>query len=188
MKSNIVLIGFMGTGKSAVGKTLARRLGFSFYDTDYLVQERAGMSVADIFTNFGEAEFRRLEGEVVRRLMYRERVIIATGGGIVLNRINIERLKEKGVVVLLWATPEVIHQRTRHRAHRPLLRGPNPLPTIRRLLKEREPLYRAAADVVVQTGGKPVNRVADEVMRVLAGKGYYYFQDIADGKDRRVEE
>src|ERR1035437_3779739 len=112
MKSNIALIGFMGTGKTAVGKLLAARLNKKFIELDDLIVQAAGKPITQIFEQDGEIAFRELEIAVVKQVAQRKRQVIACGGGIVLNRINIDRLKENGVVVLLTATPSVILKRT----------------------------------------------------------------------------
>jgi shikimate kinase len=142
---NIVLLGFMGTGKSAVGRRLARDLHYQFVDTDQLIEEKTGKRISELFEQEGEAHFRRLEAEVAQEVGRREQAVISTGGGIVLNPANLEALRRNGVLVSLQARPEVILKRVQKRAgQRPLLKGPDPLSEIHRLLQERELQYRGA--------------------------------------------
>jgi shikimate kinase len=156
---NITLIGFMGAGKTSVGHSLAALLEFRFVDTDDLVERKARKRIADIFQQDGEERFRQFEREVVATLAHCERTVIATGGGLPVNLENLLSLKVHSLVVWLWASPETIWQRVSHQSHRPLLRDPNPMEKIRRLLDEREPFYREA-DVLVSTELRSVRDVA----------------------------
>jgi shikimate kinase len=160
---NIALIGFMGTGKSSVGRILATQLGFDFIDTDALIEERTGKSVTDIFAQNGEAAFRQLERDVVMELSERKGTVISTGGGLAANVENLSALKETALVVCLWATPESIWERVRNQNHRPLLKDPDPLAKIRKLLAAREPFYRQA-DVLINTDVRPLKEVAQQVL------------------------
>ena len=161
VRHNVVLIGFMGTGKTAVGRALAARLGLAFVDTDAVVEERAGRPVARIFAEDGEERFRRLESEAVASAGDREGAVIATGGGVVLRPENMARLRRRGMVVALRAAPEAIVARVGAGADRPLL-GDHPEERVRRLLEERGPLYQDA-DLVVDTS----NLSADEIARCI---------------------
>jgi shikimate kinase len=140
---NLVLVGFMGTGKTAVGQRVARHLGFSFVDTDQLIEQRTGQSIAQIFAARGEPYFRKLERELVKELASEQDRVIATGGGIILDQNNIRDLARTGVVICLWAEPDVIYERTKNATHRPLLNEPDPRQRITDLLRQRAPLYRA---------------------------------------------
>lgn len=140
---NLVLVGFMGVGKTAVGQRAAARLGARFVDTDQLIEQRTGRAIADIFATDGEAYFRRLERELVKELAAEQDRVIATGGGVVLDPNNLRDLGRTGVVICLWAEPAAILQRTQHHTHRPLLQGPEPARRIAELLAQRAPLYRA---------------------------------------------
>lgn len=143
---NIVLLGFMGTGKSIIGRRLAVELGYRFADTDQIIEERAQKSIQEIFAEEGEARFRRLEAEAVRDVSGWSGYVISTGGGVPLHEDNIKALRGNGILVSLKARPEVILKRVRKRVgKRPLLRGPHPLSNITRLLAEREPFYDRAA-------------------------------------------
>jgi len=164
---NLVLIGMMGTGKTEVGKRLAILLGRRLADTDQLLSERAGQSIAEIFHMHGEPYFRGLEREVVRELAGGRSLVIATGGGVVLNAENVADLQAGGFLVWLTAETETLLLRLKGDQSRPLLR---PAEDLAALLREREPLYRAAADARVDTTGKTVSQVADELLAMLAGK------------------
>lgn len=159
---NVALAGFMGTGKSTIGRLVARHLGFEFVDTDELIESRAGEPVAALFARHGEPAFRDLERRVLAELAGRERLVIATGGGLVCQPGNLDLLKRHALVFCLWATPETIWQRVRHQTHRPLLQVPDPPAEIRRLLAQREPFYRQA-DVLVNSGLRTPREVASLV-------------------------
>ncbi len=165
-----MLMGFMGTGKSEVGRRLAQRLGRAFVDTDEWIEERAGKRIAAIFNEEGEAAFRRLEREAVAVAAAANRgdAVIAVGGGAVLDPENVRRLREGGVLVHLTARPEVVLRRIGDGASRPLLRD-DPEAAVARLLAEREPAYAAAADVVVDTSEHDAEQVVEEIQRALAG-------------------
>src|SRR5882672_1989179 len=124
--SNLALIGFMGTGKTSVGRVVAEMLGFQFLDTDELIQSRTGRTIADIFSKEGEPVFRDLERQVVQELSTREKTVISTGGGLPTNAENLTALKSFALVVCLWASPEKIWERVRHQSHRPLLHDADP--------------------------------------------------------------
>ena len=159
---NLALVGFMGTGKSSVGRQAAAELRFDFVDTDELVEQRAGKFIREIFVDDGEAAFRQVENEVVADLSGRERTVISCGGGLVINPANFDSLRSHALVVCLWASPETIWQRTRHQSNRPLLLEDNPLEKIQSLLAVREPFYRQA-DVLVSTELRSVKEVAHQV-------------------------
>ncbi len=160
---NLVLTGFMGTGKSSVGRLAAAQLQYSFVDTDALVEAKAGKNIARIFAQDGETAFRDLERQVVLELAGRDRAVISTGGGLVVDPENLASLKEHALVVCLCASPETIYERTRYTSHRPLLRQADPLARIRQLLAEREPFYRQS-DVLLSTDGRSAREVAQHVL------------------------
>lgn len=165
---NIVLIGFMGTGKTEVGRLLAAALGRPFLDTDRVVEQRAGRSVSRIFSEDGEEAFRRLEMEAVAEASACRGFVIATGGGVVLRRENMERLRKAGVVVALDADPRAILARVRKAEDRPLLRG-DPAGRLIRLYQERAPLYKDA-DLVVDTTGLSAQEVVSKILRELGNR------------------
>jgi shikimate kinase len=148
---NIVLIGFMGSGKSTIGRLVARRLRFQFLDTDRVVAERARMTIPEIFERHGEPHFRERETAVLESLLTVKRHVFATGGGIVTQPRNIPLLRELGLVVLLSADPEEIYRRVSRNAGRPLLQVENPKERVLEMMAERRPLYEAAAQFEVDT-------------------------------------
>jgi len=160
---NIALIGFMGTGKSSVGRMIADQLHFNFLDTDDLIESRAGQSISAIFAGEGEAAFRKFEQTVVAELAERKRTVIATGGGLGANPGNLASLRRHALVVCLWASPEKIWERVRSQTHRPLLQGPDPLAKIRQLLADRGPYYKQA-DVLLNTELRSLREVAQQVL------------------------
>lgn len=160
---NLVLIGFMGTGKSSVGRLVAESLHYSFLDTDQVIEARAGKTIREIFEQAGEPAFREWERRIVEELNQRKETVIATGGGLPAHQNNLSSLKKHALVICLWASPEKIFERVREHSHRPLLNEPDPLEKIRRLLAEREPYYRQA-DVLVNTELRPLREVAGQVL------------------------
>jgi shikimate kinase len=168
MKTNIALIGFMGTGKTAVGRLLAKKLGRKFIELDSVIEKKAGKSIPEIFMEDGEIAFRELEIEATKEVARKKRAVIACGGGVVLNRINIDRLKEGAVMIHLTAPPSVVLKRTlREVGKRPLLNVDNPLATIHELLKFRKPLYERAADTTINTGRLDISAVAQQIIDKL---------------------
>ena len=163
---NIVLLGFMGTGKTAVGKILAQKLSLKFVDLDNLIEEEMAMAVRDIFFNFGEPYFRDLEKEMVRRISFKKNLVIATGGGVVLEDKNIENLRRHGILITLMASVEEIYRRLTGTKDRPLLDVPYPEKTIREMLELRRPRYELA-DFIVNTSGRSVEDVAEEILRKI---------------------
>lgn len=164
--SNLALIGFMGAGKSSVGRLVANTLHFTFLDTDDVIEARAGKSIADIFAQQGEPAFRQLECGLVEELTHRDRTVISTGGGLPVNPANLASLKTHALVVCLWASAEKIFERVRHQTHRPLLNNPDPLGKIRSLFAAREPFYHQA-DVLVNTEMRSIKEVAHQVIHQL---------------------
>lgn len=160
---NIALVGFMGAGKSSVALLVARRLGFQVMDTDKMIEDEAGKTVEQIFAEEGESAFREWERKTVKALTQLSQTIISTGGGLVVDPANLQSLRRHSLVICLWASPETIWERVRHQKHRPLLKGPNPLETIRRLLASREKFYRQA-DALVNTDGRSTRQVAHQVL------------------------
>lgn len=162
---NIVLLGFMGTGKSVVGRRLAESLGYRFVDTDRFIEERSGRSIAEIIRTEGEEQFRQLEALTVHEVAAMSRCVISTGGGVVLNPSNVAALGENGVFVALKARPETILKRVqRKKGKRPLLEGPNPLERIKTLMKVREALYHIAP-FSVDTSDTSVDEVVAQIRR-----------------------
>lgn len=163
---NIVLIGLMGTGKSAVGRKLAKELKFQFIDTDRLIEEKTGKTISALFAEEdGEKKFRVLEEEVLAQVIAQEQAVISTGGGVMLSPVNRLRLRQCENVVWLRARPDKILERVEKKAgKRPLLTGKDPLSIIKRLLTEREPYYKEAA-VSVDTSDRNITEVVAEVKK-----------------------
>ena len=161
--ANIALIGFMGTGKTSVGRLVAEQLRFEYLDTDDVIQSATGRSITEIFEADGEAAFRALEEKVVKELADRKKTVIATGGGLPVNPKNLASLKKHSLVVCLWSSPEKIWERVRHQSHRPLLHDQNPQAKIRELLAAREPFYKQA-DVLLNTDLRSLREVAQQVV------------------------
>ena len=149
--SNLILIGFMGTGKSTVGKRVAQSLDSTFVDTDDEIVKREKMSIPALFEERGEDEFRRIETEVLAECCHGQKQVIATGGGVVTREENHALLKEGGYVIWLKASPEVIYERVRRNDQRPLLETDDPEKTIRELLLSREHWYEGCADLTIFT-------------------------------------
>jgi shikimate kinase len=160
---NIALCGFMGTGKSSVGRLVAEQLRFDYLDTDTVIEARAGKTITQIFSEQGEAAFREQEEKIVKELALRSRTVISTGGGLVVNPQNMESLKQHAFVVCLWARPEAIYARVKNQNHRPLLKEADPLERIRGLLTERAPFYKQA-DVLLNTEIRSPREVAQQVL------------------------
>lgn len=160
--NNLALVGFMGSGKSTVGRLVSRQLGLEFVDTDEEIERRAGRRISDIFAAQGEPAFRALERQVLADLMGGRNRVLATGGGMICQPGNLELLKHDALVVCLWASAETIWERVQHQTHRPLLQVADPQAEISRLLALREPYYRQA-DVLVNSGLRSLREVAVQV-------------------------
>jgi len=165
--SNIFLVGPMGSGKSAVGRRLARELGLEFLDSDEEIERRTGVDIAYIFEKEGEAGFRHREAEIIDDLTRREGLVLATGGGAILDADSRERLRARGRVVYLRTTVEQQLARTRHSEDRPLLMNDDRRGTLARLMAVRAPLYDEVATITVDTDGRKVKTVVDQIMRAL---------------------
>jgi shikimate kinase len=164
---NIFLVGLMGAGKTSVGKVLARRLGKAFYDCDHEIERATGVKVPVIFDIEGEAGFRAREARTLAELVRRADIVLATGGGAVLSPANRKLLTEHGTVVYLRAAADDLWARTRHDKNRPLLKTADPLARLNELYAERDPLYRAVADIVVDTGNQSLISLAHRLEQRL---------------------
>lgn len=166
---NVVLIGFMGTGKSSIGRLLAPRLGCSFHDLDKKIEERAGISIPEMFAQYGEPYFRAREKEAVREAAGRSNLVIATGGGAVKDAENVALLRRNGVLVALTADIDTILMRTASRGVRPVLDQEDAgdrRAAVERLLAERQHLY-ADADITVDTSGKAPLAIAEHIIHAI---------------------
>ncbi len=169
--SNLFLIGPMGSGKTAVGRELARQLNRDFLDSDAEIERRTGVDIPFIFEKEGEAGFRRREQQVIDELSERQGVVLATGGGAVLDEENRRALASRGTVIYLQASVRQQLARTRRSQNRPLLQTADPKARLEALMVQREPLYRGLADLVVSTDGRKVRQVAAEIRALLERVG-----------------
>jgi shikimate kinase len=166
-KRNIFLIGPMGSGKTAVGKHLARLFHYTFHDSDADIEARTGVDIPFIFEKEGEAGFRLRERESIDRLTRLESIVLATGGGAVIDPANRSALSERGVVVYLATSVNQQIERTRHARHRPLLHDTDPEIKLKELMARRAVLYAEIADLTVSTDGRRVQLVAEEIQQEL---------------------
>jgi shikimate kinase len=166
MKNNIILIGFMGSGKSTVGRELAKQMEYPFSDTDTLIENNAKTSISNIFTQNGEEYFRNLETKTLEDMVVTtEKSVIATGGGLPLRERNAALLKELGFVVYLKVSKETVLKRLKGDTSRPILAGENVEEKVEKLLEFREPLYEIAAHMEVIVDDKSVEDITEEIMR-----------------------
>ena len=168
--SNIILIGFMGSGKTEVGRRLAQRLDYGFVDTDAMIEQSAGMRIAEIFAGQGEAAFRKMERDLIMRHLRRlDKTVISTGGGMAIFNNNLPRLKKLGKMVCLSAKPEVILKRLDGQSDRPLINTPNPREKIEMLLCRRREYYEQA-DFSVDTSELSADEVVQKILDWLASE------------------
>ena len=163
---NIYLTGFMGTGKSAVGRELAKRLNLRLVDIDDLIVRKEKRSINDIFSQNGEPYFRKVESQVLKEVSEQENQVVSCGGGIVLNPENTALMKQTGRLVCLSARPEVIFERVKRHTHRPLLQVADPLVKIRELLAARKPYYEQA-EFVIDSSEIPIKEVVDKILELI---------------------
>jgi shikimate kinase len=165
---SLFLTGPMGAGKSTIGRQLAKQLGMPFYDSDHEIEERTGVDIPLIFELEGEAGFRKREAAVIDELTKLPDIVLATGGGAILDPENREHLKSRGRVIYLHATVNQQLRRTRKDRNRPLLQTENPRAKLEELLEIRDPLYRETAGLIVETDGMRVRDVVQKIMQRLA--------------------
>jgi shikimate kinase len=163
---NIVLTGFMGTGKTAVGKELAQILGMKLIDVDTEIEKSEQITINEIFSQFGEPRFREIETAMIKRIASGRNLVISTGGGAVLKQENMDIVRESGVIVCLVASPETILKRTGTSNDRPLLKVENPLEKINQLLTFRKPFYEKA-DIMIDTENKTPLQIAEEIIEKM---------------------
>ena len=171
---NIFLVGMIGAGKTSVGRVLARRLGKQFYDSDHMIEERTGVRIPVIFDIEGEAGFRTREHAVLSELTELNDIVLATGGGAVVDAPNRSLLRERGTVVYLRAAVRELLNRTRHDKNRPLLQTGDPRTRLNSLFEQRDPLYRAVAHIVIETGSPSLSSLVSRLEAKLVA-----YQDTA---------
>lgn len=190
MNDNIILIGFMGSGKTTVGKRLSKLLGYSFADTDQLIEQKEGTTISNIFAEKGENYFRQLETDTIRNMVSTcHETILSSGGGLPLRECNANILQELGFVVMLDVSKETVLKRLHGDTTRPLLQGDNVEEKVEELLTYREPMYELAAHMKIPVNDRTVQDIAEEIIRnyqtVLSGKHPY---EEADGKEAEQHE
>ena len=166
MEQNIVLIGFMGSGKSMIARELGKRLKARVVGTDDLIEDREGKTIHEIFESKGEASFRDLESGIIKEVSLCQGIIIDCGGGVVLCEENLKFLKTNGIVFYLQAAPEVIYQRIKNESHRPLLKTPDPLGSIKELYQQRLPLYNQA-DYTIDANDASIEGPVVEILKKI---------------------
>jgi shikimate kinase len=162
MFKNIILTGFMGVGKTSVGTRLAKDLGYTFVDTDSLIEADQKITITEIFSTFGEPYFRDVESRVIAQILDHDNQVVSTGGGAVIRDENRAAFRKAGMVICLSAQPEVILERIKHEAHRPLLQTPDPLAKIKELLEGRTKFYQQA-DLMIDTTDKSIDAVVQAI-------------------------
>lgn len=170
MNKNIMLIGFMGAGKTTVSRELSRMTGKKELDMDAYIVEKEGMSIADMFEQYGEEYFRKKETESLIEIMKMEGLIVSCGGGVVVKDENVEHMKNGGVIVLLTATPETTLARVKDSTDRPILNGNMNIEFIINLMNKRKERYLSVADVIVATDNKMVSEICKEIMDKISKK------------------
>ncbi len=167
IKEHLYMIGFMGVGKTSTSRALSRRLRIREIDTDALIVQREKMPISEIFASKGEEYFRKTETALLEELAQLSPCIVSCGGGMVLRQENIDIMKREGRIILLSATPETIYEHVKDSTNRPLLNGHMNVEYIGQLMQEREPRYRAAADLIIETDGLTPGEVAEKIINVL---------------------
>lgn len=164
---NLILIGPMGAGKTTIGRNIAANLGYEFYDSDKVIEERTGVNIPLIFELEGEQGFRKREQDVIADLTAKKNIVLATGGGAVLSEVNRQRLKNTGLVIYLYAGIDQLLERTAKDKNRPLLQTDNPREKLQQILAEREPIYRSMSDIILETNKFSVHAAVSELEALL---------------------
>ena len=167
LKEHVFMIGFMGVGKTTTSRKLSRRLKAEDIDTDQMIVEKEGKAISAIFEEDGEEYFRSVETGIIDTLKERTPCVVSCGGGMVMRDVNVAKMKEIGKIVLLTATPETIYSHVKDSTNRPLLNGNMNIPYITQLMEAREPKYKVAADIVIETDGCTPDEVADKIIKAL---------------------
>lgn len=167
MSKNLYLIGFMGCGKTTVAREFCRICSMEMMEMDEELEERAGMSIPDIFECYGEGYFRDMETALIKELRERGNTVVSCGGGVPLRKENVDAMKQGGTVVLLTASPETIYERVKDSSNRPVIEGNKTPAYIAELMEQRCPAYEAAADLTIETNGKTVAEICRELAAYL---------------------
>lgn len=168
---NIFLIGYMGTGKSTVAAYMAKKHDMEVLEMDEMIVEREGRSISDIFAKCGEDYFRDVETKLLGEICLQNNRVVSCGGGVVLRSQNVEQMKKGGYIILLSATPETILERVKDDNSRPLLQGNKTTAFISEMMEKRRQKYESAADIVIQTDGKQVSDICNEIFEQIRKKG-----------------
>ena len=176
---NVALVGLPGSGKSTVGRHLARKLGLAFVDSDVRIEQRLGCPIREFFEREGEERFRDIEAEEIDSLTRGENCVLSTGGGAVLREENRHHLAQRCQVVYLRSSPDEVYRRLKHDRNRPLLQVADPLAKLRELFAERDPLYRATAHFVIETGRPSVATLVNMILMQLELAGHLPNRDVA---------
>ena len=169
-KSNIFLVGPMGSGKTTIGRQLARRLKKTFFDSDHEIEDHTGASISLIFDIEGEEGFRTREKAIIDELSQKENIVLSTGGGVILAKENRQHLKNRGTVIYLHAPLKKLFYRTSRDKKRPLLQTEDPREKLQRIVEERDPFYREMADLIVETESRTVHQVISYIIRQIKNK------------------
>ena len=164
---NLFLIGFMGCGKSSVARHLSKVKGMSLVEMDQMLEDEAGMSITDLFAQYGETHFRDMETELIKDIQSKESQVVSCGGGVVLRPQNVEEMKKSGKVIWLAAKPETILMRIKDDEKRPLLQGNKNLASIEKMMRSRQKNYESAADFIIWTDGKRIEDICNEIIAYL---------------------
>jgi len=178
-RPNLFFVGLMGAGKTTVGRTVARRLDYPFFDSDHEIEARCGVRIPVIFEHEGEAGFREREAQIIDELTQQSGIVLATGGGAVLRAESRAHLRSRGTVVYLRASPHDLWLRTRHDRNRPLLQTEDPKGRLEALYNERDPYYREVAHFIIETGKPSVAQLANMVLMQLEMAGFHAAGDVA---------
>lgn len=163
----------MGVGKTSIGRQLAKELNLTFYDSDQEIEKRTGATIPWIFDLEGEAGFRQRESKTIANLMTLNNIVLATGGGVVLNPENRKTLAAHGIVIYLQANLDTLVERTSRNQNRPLLANSNPQEILEKLLTQRDPLYRETADFVYSTSSSNISKIVRQIVQDLRQQGYF---------------